>query len=128
MPVVLVDLELQRGQLGQHVVGQPGVDEQPQPGARAAGASSSLVSSSRTRSADTISIEAAIARHRRAHLGRHVEAELGREPAARIIRSGSSPNDTSGAPGVRSRRGGEVGQPAVRVDELQSTAAAAPSR
>ena len=48
--------------------------------------------------------------------------------AARIIRSGSSANDSCGVPGVRSTPRGQVGQPAVRVDELQRRAAAGPSR
>ena len=49
--VVLVDLHPQRGQLGQHDVGQPGVDEQLQRRAAGGGRSSVLDSSRCTRSA-----------------------------------------------------------------------------
>ena len=47
---------------------------------RGYGAQISLTSSSRTRSAEMISIRSAIVGHRRDHLGRDVEAELGGEP------------------------------------------------
>ena len=78
--VVLVDLELQGGQLGQHVVGQPADAVSSSRPARGCGASSSLTSSSRTRSAETISIVAAISRMAAKHLGGRHEAELRHEP------------------------------------------------
>ena len=40
--------------------------------------------------------------------------------AARIIRSGSSAKDSSGAAGVMSRRADEVVEAAVHVDELEA--------
>ena len=48
--------------------------------------------------------------------------------AARIIRSGSSLNEISGAAGVRITSAGQVGQPAVRVVELLVRQRDAPSR
>ena len=48
-----------------------------------------------------------------------LEAEAARRSApARSMRSGSSPNETSGASGVRSTARREVGRAAERVDEL----------
>ena len=102
--------EPHRVQLGQELVGEPGVDEEPQP--RATGRRPRAACRARRGSArrDTIS-------RRGAHLGRPRRPAPGpgsrpypaMKRAARSIRSGSSANDTSGASGVRRRRGRQVG-------------------
>jgi hypothetical protein len=56
----------------------------------------------RTRSAETISMRPAIAVIAATTSGRTVNPSCAANRAARIIRSGSSPKETSGAPGVRS--------------------------
>ena len=77
VPVVLVALQPQRGQLGQHPVGQTGRHQQVEPGPRLVG-SSSLVSSSRTRSAETIEIRSAIAVIAATTSGRRPRSPAGR--------------------------------------------------
>jgi hypothetical protein len=52
--------------------------------------------------------------------GATVNASWAANRAARIMRNGSSENDSCGVPGVRSTPGREVGQPAERVDEVGS--------
>ena len=121
VPVVLVDLQLAA------------------PAARAAPASARPVSTSsaqagprRGRAAAAWRTRRAPARPRRSRAGRPSRSSPPRPPAprrtpswaanraARIIRSGSSANDSSRrARACAARRGGQVGQAVVRVDELQ---------
>jgi hypothetical protein len=116
VPVVLVALQRQRRELGQHVRGQPGLHEQGQPGTRTGGADElhQLVADPLGRDdRDPLSH----VRHRPLHLGRHREAELGGEPGGphhpqRVVGEGVlRPAGCTQHP-VR-----EVDDPAVRVLE-----------
>ncbi len=91
----------------------------PAPGS---GASRSFDSSSRTRSAEMIRDPVGDRRHRVATSpASTAKPSCAAKRAARIIRSGSSPNETSGAPGVRSRCAEQVLDAAGRVDEHLSS-------
>ena len=78
----------------------------------------SLSSSSRTRSAETISRRAAISVIAATTSGAAVKPSCATNRAARIIRSGSSLNDCSGVTGVRSICASMSSQTAEQVDEL----------
>ena len=71
----------------------------------------SLTNSSRTRSADTISSDGAISVIAATTSGAAVNPSWDTKRAARIIRSGSSAKDTSGAPGVRRIRAARSASP-----------------
>ena len=112
VPVVLVDLQPQRRQLGQHVVGQPGVDEQREARAAGRGASSSLLSSSRTRSADTIAIRSAIAVIAATHLGVDRRSRAGRRTAPPASSAAGRRRTTPPAcPGSAARRRARSSRP-----------------
>lgn len=70
-----------------------------------------MFSSSRTRSADTISIRAAISVMAVTTSGATAKSSWAANRAARIIRRGSSENDSSGVPGVRSTRPARSARP-----------------
>ena len=96
---------------------------------RGRGDSSSLVNSSRTRSAETIESVPARSVIGGTHLGRDVEAELRGETRRphhpqRVVGEGL----LRARPACVSRRCDEVGEPAVDVDELEARAAGSPSR
>ena len=111
VPMVLVPLQPQRGDLRQHPVREPGLHQQPDAldagGARAAACSA----------------RPAPAPPRRCRSGRPcpssrpstssatVKSSCAAKRAARIIRSGSSEKDASGAPGVRSTRAARSSRP-----------------
>jgi hypothetical protein len=129
--VPLVDLEPQRGQLGQHLVGQPGVDQQLQAGPREAAEQQlgQLVGDP----LDADDLEPLGHRpHRLDHLGHDGEAELAGEAGGpqhpqRVVAEGVL-RPARGAQPLRR----QVVQPAVRVDEgvrrPASPAARPPSR
>ena len=79
--------------------------------------SSSLDSSSRTRSADTMAIRSAIAVIAAITRGAGVKNSWEVNRAARIIRNGSSLNDCSGVPGVSITSAARCGQATVRIHE-----------
>ncbi len=126
VPVVLVDLEAQRGQLGQHVVGQPGVDEDLEtvPRARRDQQLAQLV-------ADPLGADdrdpVGHVDDRGTRGGIHREAQLGGEArgphhAQRVV--------VERLPRVHGRAqdaGGEVREPVERVDERRGRAAGRPS-
>ncbi len=78
---------------------------------RGYGAQISLDSSSRTRSAETMSIRSAMSRMAATTSGATSNPSWAENRAARIIRSGSSLNDSSGVPGVRSTRAAKSRSP-----------------
>ena len=99
--VVLVDLEPQRRDLGQHALGEPRVHQQPDAAARrrgAAAASTARRARARPRCGRS---RARAPSSRRACPPRPSKPSWAENRAARSIRSGSSPNDCSGAAGVR---------------------------
>ena len=79
----------------------------------------SLSSSSRIRSAETIDRRSCMALTATRISGTGSRPKPAMKRAARSIRRGSSPNDTSGGSGVRRPACGEIGQPVVGVDELE---------
>ena len=79
----------------------------------------SLSSSSRMRSAETIASRSCMARTASVSSGSGLRPNPAMNRAARSMRSGSSEKEISGSSGVRSRPRGEVGEPAVGVDELE---------
>jgi hypothetical protein len=88
--VVLVALQRECGQLGQHQLGQAGLDQQRETEPRV------------RRSAEMISMRPAMSRIAETTAGSTVKPSCAANRAARIIRSGSSENESSGRPGVRS--------------------------
>ena len=118
MAVDRVVLEPQRRELGQEVLGEAGVDEEPQPRRRDGRATISLSSSSRMRSADTISRRGPRSRTAATSSGTGVEAVAGDEPgraqhAQRVVVEADLRRQRR-----PQRRRGEVGRPAERVDQL----------
>ena len=110
----------------------PGRRGRSRPGGSGRGAdgvrTTSLTSSSRTRSAEMISMRPAISVIACLTSGATSKPSCAANRAARIMRSGSSPNESSGRPGVRSTSVGQVQQAAVRVHEPVARARAPPSR
>ena len=94
----------------------PVCTSRPRPG-RGGSVSTSLDSSSRIRSADTMAIRSAIAVIASITRGAGWNTSWEVNRAARIIRSGSSENDCSGVPGVSISPCGKVRQTTVRVHE-----------
>ena len=117
VPVVLVALQPQRRQLGQHPVGQTGVDQQPQSLARVVGQQQLVQLVADPLGGDDRD-PVRHRRHRRHDLRRHLEVELGGEPGR-----AHHPQRVVGERRLRGARGaqhpaGQVGQAAVRVDEV----------
>ena len=109
VPVVLVALERERRQLGQHAARRARSRRAASARSRGYGAQTSLTSSSRTRSAEMISIRPAIAVIAATTSGATVKPSWAANRAARIIRSGSSEKESSrpcpacAAPAARGR-------------------------
>ena len=102
VPVVLVALEAQRRQLGQDQRRRVPVSTIRVSPRRGSGESRIFTSSSRIRSAETIESRSAMSVIAATTPGSTVRPSSAANRAARIIRSGSSENDSSGVPGVRS--------------------------
>ena len=125
--VVLVDLEAQRRDLGQHAVGEARVDEQPDAAARRRGEQQlrQLVAHALGRDAVDLGCELG---HRGARALLDLEAELGREPGGaqhpqRVVAEGLL-GSGGRAQGLRE----QVLDAAGRIDERRAAAAAARAR
>ena len=129
VPVVLVALQRQRRQLGQHVRRRARSRRAASARARGYGAQHQLdqlvadpLGRDDRRSARPSSVIAATTS------GSTVKPSWAANRAARIIRSGSSEKESSGVPGRAQHPVREVDHAAVRVDELAARQRAPPSR
>ena len=122
VPEVLVRLQPEPGHLGQHLVGHSGVDQQRD--ARPPGRPAAATAAAWSARPDPLGRhlgrrqQPASSAHRGRTSGLTVKPSWAVNRAARRIRSGSSVNESSGCPGVRSTLRLQVGQSAERVHQL----------
>ncbi len=118
VPVVLVDLQAQGRQLGQHVIGQAGGDQVLQPDTGCGAQQQLLQLGPHPLGRDDLDA-LRHRRHRRQHLGRHLEPQLRGEAGRPHHPQRVVVERLLGAARCPQHPGGEVGQPAERVDEAQ---------
>ena len=112
VPVVLVALQAQRRQLGQHPVGEPGVDQQRQARARVGRRASACPARPAPARPRRSRSGPAISRHRRDHRRARPEARAARRtgrPASSA--AGRRRRTPPGVPGVRSTRAARSSSP-----------------